>query len=292
MEPLRRAHAGVRRQAHAGARARGRRAAARPPARLLRQRRHVAARPRPPRPPTPARDRRRPAGLRPGRAAGAGPVMPQLDAFVAGLDRRAREPASRPSSRATRSAAASRCGSRPPATRRWPGSSRSRRRASTWRAGSRSSRRTRSSGPLLALPVPGSQRLVEQFVGRFYRRWCSLGRRAVPDAVVRSFARHLRDRSVASGYLATGRRLLPELPRADRRSTGSPARCSCSGASGPVRPVERRAPDRRGLAGTRGSSCSSAAGTARRSRRRIASRTCCSSSRRRRVRRRRSGRPA
>jgi pimeloyl-ACP methyl ester carboxylesterase len=64
---------------------------------------------------------------------------------------------------------------------------------------------------LLALPVPGSHVLVEQFVSRFYRRMVFARPGAVPDAVVRSFARHLRDRSVASGYLATGRRLLPEL---------------------------------------------------------------------------------
>ncbi len=64
---------------------------------------------------------------------------------------------------------------------------------------------------LLALPVPGSERVVRQFVARFYRTMVFAAPNAVPDEVIRSFTRHFRDRSVASGYLATGHRMLPEL---------------------------------------------------------------------------------
>lgn len=59
------------------------------------------------------------------------------------------------------------------------------------------------------LPIPGV--LLHAAVSEVYRRVAFHRPRAVDPKVVSSFARHFRDRATAARFLATGRRLYPEL---------------------------------------------------------------------------------
>lgn len=64
---------------------------------------------------------------------------------------------------------------------------------------------------LLAMPVPVPSRLVQETVGRVYRRLAFRDQSAVDPAVVKTFAAHHPDRRAVARFLALGRRLLPEL---------------------------------------------------------------------------------
>ena len=59
------------------------------------------------------------------------------------------------------------------------------------------------------LPIPGA--LLHAAVSEVYRRIAFHRPRSVDPKVVASFARHFRDRPTAARFLATGRRLYPEL---------------------------------------------------------------------------------
>jgi pimeloyl-ACP methyl ester carboxylesterase len=64
---------------------------------------------------------------------------------------------------------------------------------------------------LLAIPGPLPERVVREAVGRAYRVLAFAHPRRVAREVVDAFTVHHRDRATVRRYLATGRRLLPEL---------------------------------------------------------------------------------
>ncbi len=64
---------------------------------------------------------------------------------------------------------------------------------------------------LLAAPVPLPELVVRAAVGQAYRQLAFARPRAIAREVVASFTSHHRDRRAVARYLATGRRLLPEL---------------------------------------------------------------------------------
>lgn len=64
---------------------------------------------------------------------------------------------------------------------------------------------------LLAVPVPLPGPVVRETVGRVYRALAFRDQRAVEPNVVKLFTSHHPDRVTIARYLATGRRLLPEL---------------------------------------------------------------------------------
>lgn len=64
---------------------------------------------------------------------------------------------------------------------------------------------------LLALPAPVPERVVRDAVGRVYRLLAFSEQAAVERRVVDAFTAHHRDRATVHGYLATARRLVPEL---------------------------------------------------------------------------------
>lgn len=64
---------------------------------------------------------------------------------------------------------------------------------------------------LLSLPTPVPERLLRALVGELYRRLAFHRPRAIDVAIVDAFTGHLRSRRAVASYLATGRRLLPEL---------------------------------------------------------------------------------
>jgi pimeloyl-ACP methyl ester carboxylesterase len=64
---------------------------------------------------------------------------------------------------------------------------------------------------LLASPLPVSPRLLRSVVGRVYRLLVFADQRTVDARVIRAFTSHYRDRATAARYMATGRRLIPEL---------------------------------------------------------------------------------
>jgi pimeloyl-ACP methyl ester carboxylesterase len=64
---------------------------------------------------------------------------------------------------------------------------------------------------LLALPVPVPRWMIQQVVGQMYLLLAFSNPAAVSAEAVRSFTSHFRDRQTITRYLATGRRLLPEL---------------------------------------------------------------------------------
>jgi pimeloyl-ACP methyl ester carboxylesterase len=64
---------------------------------------------------------------------------------------------------------------------------------------------------LLALPAPVPGRVVRAVVGEVYKRLAFHRPGSVEAAAVRAFTAHLAHRRAIAGHLATGRRLLPEL---------------------------------------------------------------------------------
>jgi len=64
---------------------------------------------------------------------------------------------------------------------------------------------------LLAAPIPLPEIVVRALVGQAYRTLAFARPRELPAGVVASFTSHHRDRAALARYLATGRRLLPEL---------------------------------------------------------------------------------
>jgi pimeloyl-ACP methyl ester carboxylesterase len=64
---------------------------------------------------------------------------------------------------------------------------------------------------LLASPLPIPEWVVRRAVGEAYRQLAFSRPRTVAREVVAAFTHHHRDRRVVARYLATGRRLLPEL---------------------------------------------------------------------------------
>lgn len=64
---------------------------------------------------------------------------------------------------------------------------------------------------LLGLPLPLPERVVRAAVGEAYRRLAFARPHAVEREVIAAFTSHHRDRRAVAGFLATGRRLLPEL---------------------------------------------------------------------------------
>jgi pimeloyl-ACP methyl ester carboxylesterase len=69
---------------------------------------------------------------------------------------------------------------------------------------------------LLSLPTPLPELAVRTVVGRVYTVLAFAEPAKVPEGVVSMFTSHHRDRETVSGYLATARRLLPELADAFR----------------------------------------------------------------------------
>jgi len=64
---------------------------------------------------------------------------------------------------------------------------------------------------VLASPVPIPQRVLSEVVGRVYRTVAFNSPRSVDAKVVSMFASHFADRATVGRFLATGRRLMPEL---------------------------------------------------------------------------------
>jgi pimeloyl-ACP methyl ester carboxylesterase len=64
---------------------------------------------------------------------------------------------------------------------------------------------------LLAAPIPLPEIVVRALIGQAYRTLAFARPRALPPGVVASFTGHHRDRETLARYLATGRRMLPEL---------------------------------------------------------------------------------
>ena len=64
---------------------------------------------------------------------------------------------------------------------------------------------------LLAAPIPLPEIVVRALIGQAYRTLAFARPRALPGEVVTSFTSHHRDRETLARYLATGRRMLPEL---------------------------------------------------------------------------------
>jgi pimeloyl-ACP methyl ester carboxylesterase len=64
---------------------------------------------------------------------------------------------------------------------------------------------------LLSLPTPLPELAVRTVVGRVYTVLAFADPAKVPEGAVSMFTSHHRDREAVSGYLATARRLLPEL---------------------------------------------------------------------------------
>ncbi|HVS28851.1 MAG TPA: alpha/beta fold hydrolase [Solirubrobacteraceae bacterium] len=64
---------------------------------------------------------------------------------------------------------------------------------------------------LLALPTPVPEQLVRSVVGQVYRQLAFSRPRLAAGEVVDAFTSHHRDRETVARYIATARRLLPEL---------------------------------------------------------------------------------
>jgi pimeloyl-ACP methyl ester carboxylesterase len=64
---------------------------------------------------------------------------------------------------------------------------------------------------LLTLPTPMPEAVVRAVVGQVYTLLAFADATKVPPGVVAAFTAHHRDRDTVAGYLATARRLLPEL---------------------------------------------------------------------------------
>ena len=217
---------------HPSARAGGRGTAAPAPARLLRQRRHVAAAARPPGARRPPRGGARHARLRHGRPARPGRADPPPARALRRPPRSSGSTPTAPSCAATRSAAASRCGWPSAPICAWPGWCRWRPPGSTWRAGSRD--RARSAAARAArVARPASPAVVlHGVVGEVYKRLAFHRPGDIDPRVARAFASHFsRPRRSPAGSWPPARRLLPELRDPFRLERDRAAPCCWSGGA-------------------------------------------------------------